>query len=233
MSLDFSEYDQRNYPIVEPREGYAVWSRFYDEKMTTHMDIDLLERVQEIDWASIADAADLACGTGRIGAWLRHKGVGALDGVDLTDEMLEHARALDIYRSLMLGDMRETALASAGYDLITNSLACEHIEDLTPLYAEAARLSRPGGWFALVAYHPVFMLRGIPTHFSDEDGNNTSIATTIHLTEDHVAAARETGWQLSELFERIIDDAWLRQMPNYERHKGWTVSLATIWRRAD
>src|SRR5690242_20629096 len=126
MAMDFSRFDVRKYPVRSVREGYGEWAASYEDIVQDVMDVRLLERIQV--------AADLACGTGRTGVWLTQHGVAALDGVDLTAEMLEGARAKGVYRQLVVGDMRATPLMAAAYDLVTVSLADEHLPDLHPLY---------------------------------------------------------------------------------------------------
>jgi predicted TPR repeat methyltransferase len=86
---------------------------------------------------------DLACGTGRIGAWLKRRcPAAALDGVDITPEMLDVARSRGIYRTLGIADVSSTGLPAATYDLCTQSLADEHLPDLRPLYQEVGRVTR-------------------------------------------------------------------------------------------
>jgi SAM-dependent methyltransferase len=65
-------------------------------------------------------AADLGCGTGRTVAWLKSRGVQQVNGVDLTQEMLEVARARDVYSHLALADVSASGLESAAYSLVTN-----------------------------------------------------------------------------------------------------------------
>ena len=68
------------------------------------------------------------------------------------------------------------ACRAASYDVVTTSLVDEHLADLRPLYAEAARLLRPGGTYAIVGFHPHFiMASGMPTHFDDADGEPVAI----------------------------------------------------------
>jgi SAM-dependent methyltransferase len=115
------------------------------------MDIRLLEGVNSIDWSAAQDFLDLACGTGRIGAWLQQRSAAAIDGVDITPEMLEVARCKAVYPKLIIADVSATGLPSGNYDLCVQSLADEHLPDLQPLYAEAARVTRPGGVFVRLA----------------------------------------------------------------------------------
>jgi SAM-dependent methyltransferase len=135
----FSEFDTRGYRTVAPREGYDRWAATYEETVEDAMDIALLGRLA-VDWEAVGSAADLGCGTGRTGAWLAARGVGKIDGVDLSPGMLEAARARGVYRSLGEAEVADTGLPGGAYDLVASCLVDEHLADLRPLYAEAARL---------------------------------------------------------------------------------------------
>jgi SAM-dependent methyltransferase len=176
-------------------------------------------------------AADLGCGTGRTGAWLATTGIDTIDGVDITPEMLELARARGIYRRLVEADVGSSGLPAGEYDLITTSLVDEHLADLGPLYAEAARLAAPAATYVLVGYHPHFIMSsGMPTHFDDASGEPVAIETHLHLLSEHVTAARSAGWQLVEMKERLIDDAWLELKPKWEPLRGHPIAFACVWR---
>jgi predicted TPR repeat methyltransferase len=75
-----------------------------------------------VAWNDVRDAADLGCGSGRTAAWLRDKGVEAIDGVDLTPEMLAQAESRGCHRHLHVADVPGTGLADAEYDLVACSL---------------------------------------------------------------------------------------------------------------
>lgn len=230
--MDASLFDTRHYPTLSVQEGYTEWAAFYDEAtMKELMDYRLLSRIQGVSWERLEAAADLACGTGRIGAWLKERGVRFLDGVDLTGAMLEQARAKGIYRGLWLADLRQTPLNAHSYDLVSVGLADEHIPELMPLYQEAARLARPGGYLALVGYHPFFQLSGVPTTFEKSTGEPATIEGYVHLFSEHVQAARGCGWLLQDMQESLIDEAWLARRPRAEPRKGWPVSFAFLWQK--
>ncbi len=230
--MEFDRFDKRHYPTLGVQDGYREWAPTYERVVQDEMDLRLLERLTTVDWGSRRRAIDLACGTGRIGAWLRAQGVSALDGVDLTPEMLARAQGRGLYDRLLQGDLRETGLPSAAYDLATMVLADEHLPDLVPLYAEAARLTARGGRFVLVGYHPFFLMSGIPTHFNRADGTRAAIESHVHLFSDHVKAARASGLALLEMEEGLIDDAWLAKKPKWQKYAGHPVSFAMVWGRA-
>jgi ubiquinone/menaquinone biosynthesis C-methylase UbiE len=224
---DFAQYDARNYETADVVDGYTEWSKTYDAKMIDLLDRPLLERMP-IEWAGRA-VLDMACGTGRVGAWLAAQGASPLDGVDLTPAMLEQARAKQIYRRLELADVTDTKLPSESYDVVVQVLACEHLPRIEPLYAEAQRLLRPNGTFVLVGYHPFFMLRGIPTHFTRQNGEDLAIKQWIHLFADHVNVGNAAGFTLVQMEEKLVDEAWTAAFPKYQRHAGWPISFALRW----
>ena len=229
--MDYSPFDDRHYETLPVREGYREWSHTYEDTVADEMDLRLLERLQAVEWNQVCEALDLACGTGRIGVWLKRQGVAQIDGIDLTSEMLERARAKGVYRELRLGDILATGLLSAHYDLTTQVLADEHLESLVPLYVEAARLTRPGGQFVIVGYHPHFLMNGIPTHFDRRSGESVAIRSYVHLLSDHTKAAFAAGWRLLEMDEGIIDDPWITRKPKWEKYRNHPVSFCMLWQR--
>jgi SAM-dependent methyltransferase len=229
--MDHAVYDKRRYPIVDVREGYGEWVRTYDKTVHDEMDLRLLGRLRAVDWAAGREVLDLACGTGRIGTWLKANGAGEVDGVDLTAGMLERARRRGLYRTLRLADVTATGFDSEAYDLCIQSLADEHLPDLGPLYAEVTRLTRPGGAFVIVGFHPQFLMSGVPTHFDRGPDDPLTIRSYVHLLSDHVKAARSRGWSLLEMDEGLVDDDWLRKDSKWGRHAGQAISFAMVWRR--
>ncbi len=122
-------------------------------------------------------------------------------------------------------------MPAESYDLCTQSLADEHLPDLRPLYAEVARVIKPGGAFVIVGFHPQFLMAGVPTHYQREGGEPTTIRSYVHLLSDHVKAARAVGLSLAEMDEGLIDEAWLKVKPKWEKYFGLPISFSMVWRR--
>lgn len=229
--LPFSDFDSRGYPTVDVRTGYAGWVETYEDTVEDTMDIALLEELSTPSWSEFRRAADLGCGTGRTGAWLRERGVPTIDGVDVTPEMLDVARKRGAHDRLIEADAVETGLDSDTYDLVIASLIDEHMPDVAPFYAEAARIAAPGAFCVLVAYHPQFIIStGMPTHYTPKSGEPTAITTHIHLLSDHLMGALNAGWTLTEVREGVIDDRWIAVKPKWEKHRNLPISVAFAFR---
>src|SRR6202789_473838 len=220
----FEAFDTRGYRTVSAREGYDRWAATYEDTVEDGMDLALLERL-EVDWGGVGAVADLGCGTGRTGSWLAGLGAGEIDGVDLSPARLAAARERGVYRSLGEGEVAATGFDPAAYDLVVACLVDEHLADLGPLYAEAARLAASGARFALVGFHPHFIIAsGMPTHFDDaESGEAVAIETHVHLLSEHVAAGLGAGLRLDALHERVVDDEFLARKPKWERVRGHPI----------
>ena len=89
-----------------PAPATAEWAATYEDTVKDAMDLDLLD-VIDVEWGGTV--VDLGCGTGRTGRVAAPR-VDAIDGVDLTPEMLARAAARGVYRSLREGDVTATGL---------------------------------------------------------------------------------------------------------------------------
>jgi SAM-dependent methyltransferase len=230
--MEFERFDRRHYKTLSVAEGYKVWSAVYDRQLRAGLlEFPLLRRMTAVDFGRARTAIDLACGTGRIGAWLKKKGVRAIDGVDLSPAMIDRARGKKVYRSIRQGDITTVRLPRGGYDLTVCVLAACHLKTLSPLYRQMHRATRAGGTAVIVDYHPHFLLNGIPTHFPAPSGETIAIRNHIHLLSDHFRAARRAGWTLTWIDELIVARSWLKPYPGWRKFLGHPVSFAMAWIR--
>jgi SAM-dependent methyltransferase len=230
--MQFSEFDSRDYRMLDVRTGYAEWTPTYEQTVQDAMDIRLLDELTKPSWGEVRRAADLGCGTGRTAAWLRRQGIDSIDGVDLTPEMLAVARSRALHTRLVEADVAATGLKEGAYDLVIACLLDEHLDDVGPLYREAWRLGGSGACFVLVAFHPHFiMLTGMPTHFTSSSGEPVAITTHVHPVSEQVMAGLDTGWHLAEMREGVVDERWLAAKPKWTPFRGHPVSAAFVWRK--
>ena len=234
MSKDFSVYDSRNYKTLSVPEGYAEWSKTYH---AMELDLDLIDRPlldssTAISWSQITNAVDLACGTGRVGAYLKSvRQIAQVDGVDTCSAMLGRARSRKIYRDLLAADVCATTLKSSSYDLGLCVLAACHLENISRLYQEGARIVRSGGVFVLIDFHQFFLLQGIPTHFERASGESVAIRNYVHFASDHVRAGLSSGFQLAEMQERIVDEEYVAKAPRMKSYLHRPIGFMMVWKR--
>ncbi|QIS09117.1 class I SAM-dependent DNA methyltransferase [Nocardia arthritidis] len=228
----FADFDRRNYPIVDVATGYDGWAPTYEQTVMDEMDLALLDRLRTPDWAGVGRAADLGCGTGRTGSWLRGHGVARIDGIDASAGMLALAKERGVHETLTQADVRDTGLSSGTYDLVIASLIDEHLPDLKPFYAEAFRIAAPGGKCVMVCFHPQFiMVTGMPTHYTARSGEPVAISTHLHLISEHLTAAMDSGWTLTEIAENVVEESWLTRKPKWGELLGQPFSMALVWSR--
>ncbi|MGA9089482.1 MAG: methyltransferase domain-containing protein [Bradyrhizobium sp.] len=94
-------------------------------------------------------AIDLGCGTG-LAASAFAKGVDHFTGIDLSQRMIEKARAGGLYAELEVADMLEglRGRPEASADLILAADAMVYVADLAPVLKEARRVLVTGGLLA-------------------------------------------------------------------------------------
>lgn len=101
---------------------------------------------------------DLACGAGGPGLWAAKETGARLVGIDLTPmaakRATERAGALGMSEraTFTQGTFEATGLESASADAAMSVDALQYVPDKLKALAEAARLLRPGGHFAFVAF---------------------------------------------------------------------------------
>src|SRR5207302_10896494 len=91
-NMDFTNFDQRQYPTVTPKVSYAEWANTYEASVPSLLDLGILQRIHSIRWSETRQCLDLACGTGRTGSCLAANGAPQIDGLDLTPEIRTQAR---------------------------------------------------------------------------------------------------------------------------------------------
>ncbi|MEO5852300.1 MAG: class I SAM-dependent methyltransferase [Nocardioides sp.] len=130
-------------PLSTP-DAYDGWSSTYDDPDNGYFAMDEAALLPMIDRLPVGVAVDAACGTGRYAAHLAALGH-RVHGFDTSPGMIAVARAKVPAAVVGLADMADLPLADGSVDLVVNTLAMTHVEDLGPVFDEAARVLRPGG----------------------------------------------------------------------------------------
>lgn len=102
--------------------------------------------VSALDLRKGSSVLDVACGPGELCVALAAAGLHPV-GIDLSRGMLDHARTT---APLVHGDGLHLPFAGASLDGAVSGFALRNVADLPTLWAELARVVRPGGSIALL-----------------------------------------------------------------------------------
>jgi SAM-dependent methyltransferase len=207
---------------VSLADGYARWAASYDDYPNGLIRIEepIVQRLcGDVAGKRVLDAG---CGTGRHTRWLCERGA-RVTAVDPSDAMLAIARAKCAGAELVTGSL--DALPGGDYAVVVSALVVEHLPDLRAAIAELARVLAPGGRLVVSAFHPFFLLKGVPPHFAHADGNEYELPAHVHLVSDYVAAVSAARLSLAELLEPVVDDACVAALPSYAKHRGHPIAI--------
>ncbi|ACL64665.1 Methyltransferase type 11 [Anaeromyxobacter dehalogenans 2CP-1] len=104
---------------------------------------------------------DLGCGFGWHCRHACEQGARSVVGVDLSEKMLERARALgsDARLTYVRSAIEDVELAPATFDVVISSLALHYVADLAKVLANVRACLRPGGALVFSVEHPIFTAR--------------------------------------------------------------------------
>ena len=175
--------------------AYAQWARTYDSEDNGLFDLDeplITDLVADLHRGRAIDAA---CGTGRLALRLANLGFEVI-GVDKSATMLQRARERTDEVAFVSGELTALPLPTADADLVVTGLALTHVADLATVYAEFARVLRPGGDLVVSDVHEGLVLLGSVVNATGTDGRPQQASTTRHSTADHLLAALAAGFDV-------------------------------------
>src|SRR5258705_7483749 len=157
-------------PGADASNAYDRWAATYDSdaNMTRDLDAIVLRASNlEIDGR---DVLELGCGTGKNTVWLAER-ARSVTALDFSDGMIERARRR-VGAAPNVCFVRHDVRASwpctdASVDVVVGNLVLEHVADVAPVFAEAARVLRPGGEAFFCELHPDRQRRGSQAQFTD------------------------------------------------------------------
>ncbi|MEM9518722.1 MAG: methyltransferase domain-containing protein [Actinomycetota bacterium] len=144
------------YALVTPddnRRLYAQWAETYEASFVEATDYEYHLHVADalIDGRRPSGPVlDVGCGTGVVGVALDDRGVGLIDGVDISQEMLAQAAAKGVYRELFEADLTVgMAVDDDTYAGITSSGTFTHGHLPPEPLDELIRVAMPGARCAI------------------------------------------------------------------------------------
>ncbi|MDG4826728.1 methyltransferase domain-containing protein [Asanoa sp. WMMD1127] len=172
--------------------GYEVWSRTYDVPGNGIFAYEERAFREILDPLPPGAALDAACGTGRLSERLAGLGHDVI-GVDSSPDMLARARARLPEADFRSGELTALPVDDASVDLVTCALALTHVADLGPVFAEFARVLRPGGHLVVSDVHHELVALGSAPHVRLAGEAPAFLPAFRHRAGDYLGAALPQG----------------------------------------
>ena len=140
---------------LSPSDGYRLWADTYDRAPNPMLSLE--QRILEPLLPALTglDVVDLGCGTGRWLDALKGAGARSLLGVDVSPEMLSHARTkLGDSARLVCADYTNAPIDRASSDVVFCNFVLSYIDEAGLFLTFVRKILRPGGSLFLTDVHP-------------------------------------------------------------------------------
>ena len=182
---------------------YTRWADNYDADQNATRDLDQSATAEVLGSKRIGMTIEAGCGTGKNTPLLARISQSVL-ALDFSPGMLAKARARvqENHVQFQLADLLQTwPCGDAVAELVSCNLVLEHIEDMAPVFREAARVLAPSGRLFVRELHPNRQYLGSQARFLDDKGETTRIQAYVHHVSDFTRMALAAGFQLERLDE--------------------------------
>lgn len=184
------------------QNAYTTWATTYDHAPNRTRDLDQEITRQTLSGLHFPTILETGCGTGKNTAFLAELG-DEVHALDFSEGMLAQAQAKITVPHVTFtpADLTQRWPSPDQWaTLVMCNLVLEHIENLTFIFAEAARVLTPGGHFYISELHPFRQYQGTQANF--QHGEDTiQIPAFVHHFSDFVKAARANGLHLENCGE--------------------------------
>lgn len=192
---------------------YDEWAATYDAVENKTRDLERVACRSVLGGRQLGAVIELGCGTGKNTPWLAANAK-HVTAVDLSPEMQAVARekvAAENVDFVIADISKPWDFSKEPADLITASLVLEHIEDLEPIFAEAAQALKRAGEFYICELHPYKQYSGSKARFEAAGGTKV-LDCFVHNISDYTAAANANGFY-TERLDEWFDEGERSAMP--------------------
>ena len=185
------------YALQSPDDNrllYADWAKTYDCDFAENMGYALPIRVADAFAAKLNGSQngrilDVGAGTGLVGQRLNSHDYSNIDGLDISPEMLEVARAKGCYENMIEGDLLSRLLILDNtYNYIISAGTFTHGHVGASALDELLRISKPGALFCIAINSTYFSSTGFEKKFHQLSKKITQlefITVQIYSEGDH------------------------------------------------
>lgn len=142
--------------------------------------------------------ADLGCGFGWASRWMRENGAASVIGYDLSQNMINRARAdtRDDAVEYRIADLNTLELPAHSFDLVYSALTFHYVEDFDRLVGTIHQALVPGAALVFTIEHPIFMAASQPHWIEDNQGRKTWPVNGYAIEGE-----RRTNWFADEVLK--------------------------------
>ena len=194
------------YALRTPEDSvrhYRDWADRYDREFAAGMDYRSPAAVAAVFAAlgGCGPVLDIGAGTGLVAETLAREGIGPVDGIDISAEMLAVAVAKGVYRRTILADLtRRLSIEDSVYSGLISAGSFSHGHVGPDAFGELLRVARPGAVVAVTVHGAVYEDGGFAAAFarlSDRIANFRTEPFRIYGPAAGGAHAEDSGWIVS------------------------------------
>jgi ubiquinone/menaquinone biosynthesis C-methylase UbiE len=187
---------------MDIQKAYNEWSETYDTDENLTRDLDQKVTIEALASLHFDSILEIGCGTGKNTTFLAQAGT-RVHALDFSEGMIEKAKEKVKAENVRfsVADLTQTwPCEDRAYDLIVCNLVLEHIQDLSFIFSQAARVLDEKGKFLINELHPFRQYEGKKARFDKGEGV-IEIPAFVHHISDFLNAAAANELRLVKLNE--------------------------------
>ncbi|WP_347311847.1 class I SAM-dependent DNA methyltransferase [Defluviimonas sp. SAOS-178_SWC] len=161
------------YALRTPEDSvryYGDWATSYDSDFAADMDYRSPDIVAGafVSLGGAGPVLDVGAGTGLVAEALARRGIAPVDGIDISEKMLDIAAAKGVYRTVIQADLtRPLPIENSIYSGIISAGTFTHGHVGPAVFHELLRVAAPGAVFAVTVHSAVYEAGGFAARFAE------------------------------------------------------------------